>query len=85
MGRTGQDGHSTATGADDDGGKCYLFSSATGNAPWTLRRELPWARVAAWGDCSEFEGVWLLATERGNGFTYRGMSLDSNKLYWAGG
>ena len=70
----------TATGANDEGGKLYLFASDDGNPPWVKVGEAEWEAVHLWGDWLSLTAYALLATERGNGLAYSGSSLDSNTL-----
>lgn len=82
MQHEGEDILQNANGADDYGGKCFLFRGVTDHGPWILDREVEWARVVTWGSGGQWEGFFLTAVERGNGLAYVGNSLDSNVVFW---
>jgi hypothetical protein len=58
-----------------------IYQSNNGGATWTIYTNDAWERSKLWGLATIFAGLWLRATETGNGIDYVGESLPSNELH----
>lgn len=76
------DGHvlQTANGGTDTGATCTLYTSTDGGITFLFFDSEDWAHLYDWGPASNFTGIFVYATETGNGTTYIGESTPSNVL-----
>ena len=63
-----------AQGGDDTGGTVRLESSGDGVSGWLSEGEWPWQANFNWGDGFEESGLYVHASEVGNGVSYSGPS-----------
>jgi hypothetical protein len=69
----GDDLVQTATGRDDTGGDLFLWASNDGISGWAVLLFAEWDSPYYWGSTEGYSGLYLKATESGNGTAYLAM------------